>query len=215
MIYDNIVKEAEKYYTEKFKENGETGPQAADWNSVEAQHIRFKQLTRLLPEDREKRFSLCDFGCGLGDYQDYLASVYSQVEYTGIDASSDIIQKTHSLHKGGTYICAGEIKTSHDYIVASGIFNVCQKTPKEQWKEYILSTVSMFAKYARKGFAFNCLTQYSDADRMQDYLYYADPLFLFDYCKTHFSRNVALLHDYDIYDFTILVRRDNTWHGKN
>ena len=73
----------------------------------------------------------------------------------------------------------------------------------------------MFARYANEGFAFNCLTMYSDEDRMKDYLYYADPLFLFDFCKKHFSKNVSLLHDYDIYDFTILVRRDNTWHGKN
>jgi len=38
-------------------------------------------------------------------------------------------------------------------------------------------------------------------------LYYADPGFFFDYCKTHFAKNVALLHDYGLYDFTILVRK--------
>ena len=37
---------------------------------------------------------------------------------------------------------------------------------------------------SRRGFAFNCLTSYSDAERMQDYLYYADPRVLFDHCKT-------------------------------
>jgi hypothetical protein len=58
-----------------------------------------------------------------------------------------------------------------------------------------------------KGFAFNALTKYSDEDKMQDYLFYSDPLYLFDYCKKHFSRNVALLHDYNQYDFTILVRK--------
>jgi hypothetical protein len=43
---------------------------------------------------------------------------------------------------------------------------------------------------------------------MRDDLYYADPLFLFDYCKRNFAKNVALLHDYRIYDFTIIVRKD-------
>lgn len=116
---------------------------------------------------------------------------------------------------GGHYICESTINSRFDYIVTSGIFNVRQDVGVEEWREYILSTISMFAEHANEGFAFNCLTMYSDADRMQEYLYYADPLFLFDYCKTHFSRNVALLHDYDIYDFTILVRRDSTWHGKD
>jgi hypothetical protein len=42
---------------------------------------------------------------------------------------------------------------------------------------------------------------------MQDYLYYADPRVLFDHCKTRYSKNVALLHDYGLYEFTILVRK--------
>lgn len=57
------------------------------------------------------------------------------------------------------------------------------------------------------GFAFNALTKYSDPEFMKEELYYTDPLFMFDYCKTNFSKNVALLHDYRQYDFTILVRK--------
>ena len=33
-------------------------------------------------------------------------------------------------------------------------------------------------------------------------------LFFFDFCKRNFSRNVALLHDYGLYDFTIIVRKN-------
>lgn len=108
-----------------------------------------------------------------------------------------------------------EISGFYDYIVASGIFNVRQDTSNEEWLEYILDTIHMFYTNSNKGFAFNCLTKYSDTEHMKDYLFYADPLYLFDYCKKEYSRNVALLHDYDIYDFTILVRRDDTWHGES
>jgi hypothetical protein len=54
------------------------------------------------------------------------------------------------------------------------------------------------------------LTKYSDAERMagRPDLFYGDPLFFFDFCKRNFSRNVALLHDYGLYDFTIIVRKD-------
>jgi len=62
-------------------------------------------------------------------------------------------------------------------------------------------------EYCEKGFSFNCLTSYSDDDKMKDYLYYANPMELFDLCKRKYSRNVALLHDYDLYEFTILVRK--------
>jgi hypothetical protein len=33
-----------------------------------------------------------------------------------------------------------------------------------------------------------------------------DPLRLFDHCKRTFSPDVALLHDYPLWEFTILVR---------
>lgn len=213
MKHDNIVRKVDNYYTGVFEEYNE-GPLAADWNSKEAQQIRFDQLSRLLPSKNDSHFSICDFGCGLGDYHVYLQNKYKSFNYTGIDVSAKVIECA-SATREGKYMCDSNIRLSYDYIVASGIFNVRQDTGDDEWKEYILSTISMFARYANEGFAFNCLTMYSDEDRMKDYLYYADPLFLFDFCKKHFSKNVSLLHDYDIYDFTILVRRDNTWHGKN
>ena len=42
---------------------------------------------------------------------------------------------------------------------------------------------------------------------IRDSLYYADPMYLFDYCKRHFAKDVALLHDYSLYDFTLIVRK--------
>jgi hypothetical protein len=42
---------------------------------------------------------------------------------------------------------------------------------------------------------------------MRDNLYYADPFLLFDYCKKTYSRNVALLRDYGLYEFTLLIRK--------
>jgi hypothetical protein len=37
-------------------------------------------------------------------------------------------------------------------------------------------------------------------------LYYADPAFYVDQCLSRFSRHVTLLHDYPLYEFTVLVR---------
>ncbi len=59
-----------------------------------------------------------------------------------------------------------------------------------------------------QGFAFNALTSYSDPEYMRDDLFYADPSWLFDHCKRTYSSQVALLHDYGLYEFTILVRKN-------
>jgi hypothetical protein len=71
----------------------------------------------------------------------------------------------------------------------------------------MIETINLFNQISTSGFSFNALTKYSDKEFMKDYLYYSDPLVLFDYCKKNFSRNVALLHDYNLYEFTILVRK--------
>ncbi|MBI1854500.1 MAG: class I SAM-dependent methyltransferase, partial [Chloroflexi bacterium] len=75
---------------------------------------------------------------------------------------------------------------------------------------FVCETLPRMNALCSKGFAFNMLTKYSDADRMAQRhdLFYGDPLFFFDFCKRNFSRNAALLHDYGLYDFTILVRKD-------
>jgi hypothetical protein len=75
------------------------------------------------------------------------------------------------------------------------------------WLKYIEDTLDILNQTSKKGFAFNCLTSYSDEDKKRDYLYYADPCMLFDICKKKYSRNVSLLHDYGLYEFTILVRK--------
>jgi hypothetical protein len=80
-------------------------------------------------------------------------------------------------------------------------------TPNEEWSEYVVHTLGVLDRLGRLGFAFNMLTSYSDADRMRSDLYYGDPCRFFDYCKRNFSKQVALLHDYGLYEFTILVRK--------
>ena len=94
-----------------------------------------------------------------------------------------------------------------DYAVASGIFNVRLGRADADWKAYLTDSLDTLDRTSDKGFAFNCLTSYSDADKMRGYLYYADPCEIFDLCKRRYSRNVALLHDYDLYEFTILVTK--------
>ena len=97
-----------------------------------------------------------------------------------------------------------------DYFVESGVFNVRQSNSEADWTDYLIKSLNKMNDLAEKGIACNFLTKYSNPDFMQPHLYYADPLFFFDYCKKNFSRNVALLHDYDLYDFTIIVRKQGS-----
>jgi SAM-dependent methyltransferase len=193
-----------RYYSEKLALHG-ASPRGADWNSAESQELRFAQLVRVC--GAPARFSLNDVGCGYGALVNYLSRLGKECDYLGVDISEPMIAKARELHPQARFLVGQRADRTADYSVASGVFNVRLSTPDDAWLAHILGTLKEMDAASARGFAFNCLTKYSDAALMQEYLYYADPSRLFDYCKTHFSKNVALLHDYGLYEFTIVVRK--------
>jgi SAM-dependent methyltransferase len=200
--------DVESYYSEKIEVHGPTA-QGVDWNSPDSQRLRFVQLLKLV--DRNQPFTINDYGCGYGALADYLRSEGYAFQYLGFDISRKMIAKANELHaamQGVTFVGKERDLREADYTVASGIFNVKLKAATEAWEGYMLRTLERISSLSKRGFAFNVLTKYSDAEFQRPDLYYADPLFLFDHCKTKFSRFVSLLHDYPLYEFTILVRKE-------
>jgi SAM-dependent methyltransferase len=203
----DLLAEVAEYYTSKLAEHGET-PSGVDWNSEESQTLRFEQLCKII--DTANHFSINDLGCGYGALYDFLSIKNKGVFYSGVDVSDGMIRAAKQRYKDtpqAHFFLSGEPNQIADFGVASGIFNVRMGRPDDEWGFYIESTLEVLDQTSRFGFAFNCLTSYSDTDHMRDYLYYADPSVLFDLCKRRYSRNVALLHDYGLYEFTILVRK--------
>jgi SAM-dependent methyltransferase len=204
---ESLLTEVASYYSDKLKTYGEN-PRGVDWNGEEGQVLRFDQLTKII--EGGGPCSLIDVGCGYGAYFQFLSSRFEEISYLGIDVSEEMILAAQRRHAGGKdarFLRASDPGESADYVVASGIFNVRMGRSDEEWWTYLKATMDVLDGRSKLGFAFNCLTSYSDADKMRDYLYYADPCAVFDYCKRHYSRNVALLHDYQLYEFTILVRK--------
>jgi SAM-dependent methyltransferase len=196
------------YFDKHIQEYG-ASPQGSDWNGEESQNIRFDQILKVIGNNTS--FSILDYGCGYGALADYLEIKGFNVEYYGFDILEAAIEVARKAHQGKTRHTFTFDKASLpvcDYTVSSGIFNFRGENSFEAWTEHMLAALHEFNSLSRLGFSSNFLTKYSDADRMRDNLYYADPLFLFDYCKRNFAKNVALLHDYQLYDFTIIVRKD-------
>lgn len=202
-----LLEEIEKYYTEKLNRFGCT-PRGVDWNGIASQETRFLQLCKII--NRDSDFSINDLGCGYGALFDYILKQNYDCKYRGIDVSDAMITNANIRHRAylnASYVCAAEPSEPADFGIASGVFNVRLSASEEQWSGYFHATLDILNTTSLRGFAFNCLTSYSDKHLMQDNLYYMEPSVVFDYCKKRYSRNVALLHDYDLYEFTILVRK--------
>lgn len=202
----NVLENITNYYSNKIQTYGAT-PKGVDWNGEAGQFIRFEQLSKII---NGNDFSINDIGCGYGKYIEYLEKNYKNFIYTGYDLSREMIENADKIYPGYNFkaiVQLDELQVS-DYSIASGIFSVKMQHSEAQWLTYILDTLDTMNNTATKGFSFNMLTKYSDKEYMKEDLYYADPLYIFDYCKQHFSNQVALLHDYGLYEFTILVRKD-------
>ena len=68
----------------------------------------------------------------------------------------------------------------------AGLFNIIPKKPTDEYTGFVQGE--------------------SDEDKRRSDLHYADPLAWFDWCKRNASHQVALLHDYGLWEFTIVVR---------
>jgi len=196
-----------EYYTEKLNQWGPI-PQGVDWNSRESHEIRFEQLLKVC--DFSGFFSINDLGCGYGALYGYMMERGYDFEYHGCDLSENMVEKARSLYKSKTNCCftQSDLLEEADYTTACGLFNVKMDVDSRDWEEYVLEVLGKINQASRRGFSFNILTHYSDPEHMKDHLYYPDPCFYFDYCKNKFSKHVALLHDYPLYEFSILVRKD-------
>lgn len=201
------LKKVEAYFTEKLVAYGATH-RGVDYNSVDAQEARFFQLIKVI--DADQKYSLLDFGSGYGGLYDYLLRLGHQLHYVGLDIAEPMTTKGRELHPNNPdcwFTNKIEEVPILDYAVVSGTFNMKLDASYDAWTQIVIDAIEQMNAHATKGIAFNMLTKYSDADKIRPDLYYGDPCFFFDYCKRNFSRNVALLHDYNLYDFTVLVRK--------
>jgi SAM-dependent methyltransferase len=210
MTLDQALQTYKDYFNGKIETYGAT-PQGVDYNGPEAQQIRFEQLVKVI--DPSASFTVIDYGCGYGALFDFLQNKKWQFEYCGFDMLEKMVIAGRAAHVGlskASFQHLEEELVPADYLIASSIFNNKFEATEHEWQEMVLQTLQRMNGLCTKGFSFDMLTKYSDADRMalRPDLFFADPLIMFDFCKRNFSKNVALLHDYGLYDFTILVRKD-------
>lgn len=202
-----ILSQVAAYYASKLELHGST-PQGVDWNGQASHELRHQQFLRLLGGAPDA--SVLDLGCGYGDFLRFLRERGHRGVFIGYDVASSMIEKARALHGEGVdrqWRIGAHPTDVADYAIASGIFNVKGDVPDESWTPYVQHTIDALARAGRCGFAFNLLSLSSDPERRRPYLYYADAAAMLSYCLARYGRSVALLQDYGLYEFTVVVRQ--------
>jgi SAM-dependent methyltransferase len=202
-----MSEQIKQHYQQLFEKHGRDH-NAVQYSSRESQYARFKVLLEIA----DNLDSVADIGCGLGDLLPLLRQKYPKVSYTGydfVDAFINDAKRQFSNDKLAQFkqldIRQDHIEEKADYVFLSGMLNNLM----DDNAAFTERTLQRMWLAANKGIAFNALSCY--VDYQDEGLCYHDPLKLFHFCKTNFSKYVSLRHDYDVkehsipFEFTIYV----------
>ena len=201
------LSQVKELYDRNLEEYG-IDPRSVGWTKPGSQELRFEKLLQVV-QDKTEPFTLNELGCGYGEIYKYcLNEGFSVSQYFGYDISEKMIEAAQGYLGKSEQIKLfhnSSIQRKADYSVTSGIFNVNFVQSEADWKKYIIETLHNLYEFSEKGFSFNLLSKY--VDYKIDHLYYGDPCEFFEYCKRNLSKKVNLIHDYDLFEWTIIVKK--------
>lgn len=204
---DTTLEQVEQLYTDNVKRYGNSAA-AVGWKDGPSQDLRFNKLLSIV--DVMRAFSMNDLGCGYGAMYRYVThhEQYKLAQCYEYDISEEMLAMARRdiADERACWLNGATLKGSADYSFASGIFNVRFDATDDEWTRYIETVLCNMNEFSSRGFAFNLLSCF--VDYRVDHLYYGDPCYFFDYCKRNFSKKVVLLHDYDLWEWTIGVIKD-------
>ncbi|MBU1312762.1 MAG: class I SAM-dependent methyltransferase [Alphaproteobacteria bacterium] len=206
---DQIHSAVRDYYTAAIGRYGSTA-KGVDWNDEPSHRLRQEQFLRLLTCN--PLASVLDLGCGYGDFLQVLREAGHSGFYLGCDLSPAMIEAAQRTFGDGPdrRWCVGDDPgETCDFAVASGIFNVRRGADPSTWTRYVDTTIDKLARLGRRGFGFNMLSTCSDLERRRSDLHYVDPVVMLKACLDRYGRQVAILQDYGLWEFTVLVRHSS------
>jgi SAM-dependent methyltransferase len=202
----DIHADVRNYYAAKVLRYGAT-PLGVDWTCAPTQQLRFVQLLKLIPRGMD--FSVNDIGCGYGALVGFLHRRRRGVaiDYLGIDLSPEMIAhaRRHNRRPSASFETGCTAPRVADYCLASGIFNVRLQHSQAAWTRFVQSTLEDIANASRLGFAVNFLGHAPSASAGPRELYRTDPLAWAGYCERRFGVTPAIVANYGLDEFTLLV----------
>lgn len=177
-------------------------PEALRW-SAQGQRLHYRSMLDIGAIDGSK---ILDFGCGKGDFLQYLEERGLKTDYMGCDINAHLISLAKKKYPSGRFtvfdIDKDVLAEEFDYIFLCGVFNL-----EVSGLDYIIrETLSKLFPHCRKGLAFNALSCLNPRKDFE--LHYTSPGDIFNFVAENLSPYVSLRHDRMLYDFTLFVYRE-------
>ncbi len=176
------------------------------------QEVRFKSLTKHI---KNEKFTLLDFGCGLGDLKDFLDFRFNDYMYTGVDIVEEFIQSNKDVDKESEYFkieTYKDIDEKYDYIVIAGVFNILYRDSIEEHKNIVYNTIEYLFSKTKKALSINFMSDY--VDFKQETAYHQDDIELMTFLREKLSSRFIIDNSYMPYEFSVIVYKDKSINQK-
>lgn len=207
MCDSKIVREQIELFRRSFAEHGDSA-QATYAGARELQRLRFDRLIDPLLA-LKRPFSIHDVGAGLCDLRGYLVERGIEHDYSATEIVPEMLEFARNKYPGvrlfNRDILGEEPEDRHDFVVASGVFNMPRGVDVATWDRFVHDMIETMWKMAEVAIAFSFLTAhrtFTDPD-----LRYRDPGELLEFCVRKLSRFVTLDHGYPLFECTMFVLR--------
>ncbi|MBI4682398.1 MAG: class I SAM-dependent methyltransferase [Nitrospirae bacterium] len=206
---DDLYKEYVISYFDRMLQLHGDRPEALRY-SAKGQLLRFEALLDIDTEIRGKK--VLDYGCGKGDFYQFLKDRNIPVSYTGLDINEKLIgiaERKFPECKFKVFDIEKDIlKEDFDYIFLCAVFNL----NIERLDDTIQNVLKKLFDHCRTALAFNALSAHDPNKDFQ--LHYVYPEDLLEFALKNLSPYAALKQGRIPYDFTVFVNRKQM-HGMN
>ena len=182
-------KELLYFYNRHLKDFGDK-PQAVRWTR-QGQLRRYETLLDIAGDFSGKQ--ILDFGCGKGDFYEFLRGKGIPVNYCGIDINENLIELAESKFPDAEFL-AMDIEESgfnreFDVIFVCGVFNLRIAGIEDSMKNVLKNIFNV----CREALHVNLLSYYVPQRSVE--LFYVKPEEILNFAITELSRSSTLRHE--------------------
>lgn len=193
-------KELLSFYNRHLMDFGDS-PQAVRW-TPEGQRRRYETLFRVAGDFSGKK--ILDFGCGKGDFYEFIKEKGISISYCGIDVNKNLIKLAKSKYPEAEFIVIDieetEFERDFDVIFVCGVFNLRVAGIEESMKDVL----KKLFRLCREALHVNLLTYYTAQRNVE--LFYVKPEEILKFVIAEISPSVRLIHEKE--DIFLSIYRD-------
>jgi SAM-dependent methyltransferase len=185
-----------------------------DWPNQNDLKRRFDVLTDIIiPNGKnDSQIEILDLGCGVGLLIDYLNEIdkLNNIDYFGIDISEEMVDFANKKYAKYNFeardILQNKLKKeSYDYVIMNGLFTEKREMSQKDMFDFFQSIVKETYAASRRGISFNLMSTHVDWKR--DDLFHLGLDVLTNFLVKNCSRNIIIRMDYQLYEYTVYVKK--------